>query len=172
MSNSLVREKHFFVKYETLFMVFSVLLYIYFVIATFGFFGEVKDRSNYYLTFENLNSASLFTIFTGSSILIGLFSVFGNGFGMLSIYSIVFLTLKLHLLKKIFNSWAFIFLYFVKFAFVIDLILLKESLGILFILFAYSSRHKIIKYLYILTAALSHMSVVPLAFLKIEKTAL
>lgn len=173
MNSILFHQKRFIIKYESLYMIFSILLYIYFLIATFGTFGEVKDRSNYYLTFDYLNNySSQLKLLTGSSFLYGIFSFFGNSFLMLSIYSIIFLTAKLFLLKKILGSWAFILLYLVKFAFVIDLILLKESLGLLLILFSYYSKNRILSYVYIFLALLSHLSVTLLSLIRIGKVVL
>lgn len=151
-------------------MFFSILLFLYFIVATFETFGAVKDRGNYNLTFENLNNfSSPLQLLTGSSLLYGIFSFFGNSYAILSFYSILFLSAKLILLKKIFNSWGFVLLYLVKFAFVVDLILLKESLGLLLVLFAYYTRYKALRYMYILMGLLSHLSILPLASLKIGK---
>lgn len=166
-------RKRFVVKHETIYMICSLLLYLYFLVATFGAFGEVKDRSNYNETFDNLVAfSSELQLITGSSLLYGVFSIFGDSYLMLSIYSAIFFTIKIFLLRNIFRRWSLVFLYLVKFAFVIDLILLKESLALLFILAAYSSRHLILRYVYFLVALLSHLSVALLAVIKIEKRTL
>ena len=170
MNKTLFYQQRLVVKLETLYMIFSIMLFAYFIVATFDIFGEVKDRTNYHNTFNYLNEySSQLQLLSGSSILYGIFSIFGNSYLMLSIYSIIFLTLKLILLKKIFHSWAFVLLYMVKFAFVIDLILLKESLGLLLVLYAYNSRKLFLSYLYILLAILSHLSITLLTFFRMGK---
>lgn len=170
MNKTLFYKQRLVVKLETIYMIFSIMLFAYFVVASFEVFGDVKDRANYYRSFDNLNNYSNpLQLLSGSSILYGIFFVFGNSFLALSIFAIIFLTLKLILLKKIFHSWAFILLYMVKFAFVIDLILLKESLALLLILYAYHSRKKILNYLYIFLAFLSHLSISLLLLLRMSK---
>ena len=170
MIDNLLHKNRSVIKYETLYMFFSILLFLYFVVATFETFGAVKDRGNYNLTFENFNNfSSTLQLLTGSSLLYGIFSFFGNSYAMLSFYSILFLSAKLILLKKIFHSWGFVLLYLVKFAFVVDLILLKESLGLLLVLFAYHSRHKVLRYMYIFMGLLTHLSITPLVSLKIGR---
>lgn len=155
---------------DRLFFILSLLVLLYFVFSTFGFSGDVKDRVNYEMTFENMNDfESVWDIFFGSSILYGLFLIFGSTSFALSIYSMVFLILKIFFIKKIFDGWIFVFLYLIKFAFVIDIILLKESLTLLLILFSISTLNIIGRKFYFTLAFFTHISALSLFLIELKK---
>jgi hypothetical protein len=156
--------------FERLFVVLSFGVLIYFVLSTFGFLGEVKDRANYEMTFDNMNAfESFWGVFFGSSILYGLFLLFGASAIALSIYSMIFLVLKIVLIKRIFKSWIFIFIYLIKFAFVVDMILLKESLALVMALLAIVSLSAMRRYFFLMLAFYAHISVVTLILIALKK---
>lgn len=156
--------------YERLFFVSSIIVVLYFLFSTFGFLGEVKDRYNYERTFENMNEHEGYLgLFFGSSVFHGLIYNFGFSSNILSIYSLVFLGLKILLIRKIFKSWAYVFLYLIKFAFIIDMILLKESLALLCVLAAIVCVNSIGRYFYLIIAFFTHISVISLFLLAFKK---
>jgi hypothetical protein len=156
--------------FDNLFFIASIFIIFYFIVATFGFLGEVKDRSNYISTFENLNGIdNYWDIFFGSSIFYGLIFLLGISSHSLSFLSVVFLIIKIYLIKKIFKLWAFVFLYLIKFAFVIDLILLKESLSLLLVLLAFVLLNGMRRNIFLALAFFTHISSISLLFLFYNK---
>lgn len=155
--------------FNRVFFILSVVVLMYFMVATFGFIGDVKDRTNYEMTFLNMNEfESNWSLFFGSSILYGLLWIFGVSSSILSACSVIFLIAKIILIKRFLNSWVYVFIYLIKFAFTIDLILLKESLALFFVLFAIFSARVLTRSFFSVLAIFTHISALSIFLLVIK----